>query len=295
MASASDGSDPHLAAELPAFWAEVRIVYGEVPRFLPDAVVRGVLYEASRTEALLEVPDLARLHIRRDVITVEPLGRDIAGELGPYLRRTPLMVLALLHGGLGVSGAAVAGPDGAVVVTGRTVSGKSAMAAALMKRGLRLMADDVSPMAVGPDGRAEVFPVWPEMILWRDTVEALFGAAPPWLGPADGEIPRRTIARGHWCGRPMPLKRVYVLRPDGLEGGVSEDTAKGFAIVTHGELIPYQPDLAAALVDPAALLRLYGAIDGGRTQTLAFPHYTLAEMVELAERIVGDCGWPSPI
>jgi hypothetical protein len=269
-----------LDAELPVFVREVRIDCGEVPRFLPDAVVRGVLYEASRTEALLEIPGLARLHIRRDGITFSPFRHNCAAALGPYLRRTPLMVLVLLRGGFGAGAAALAGPDGAVVVMGRTVSGKSTLAAALMKRGLRLMADDTAPLIAERDGTVRVFPVWPEMILWQEAVDALFGDAPPWLGKADGEIPRRAIARELYCDRPMPLKRLYVLRPERLEDrNVIEDT-----------LIPYQPELAAALADPAAVRRLSEAV-AGRTQTLAFAQAGLAEMERLADRVIAECGW----
>jgi hypothetical protein len=295
MASANASSDPHLAAELPAFLADVAINYGDIPRYLPDAVVRGVLYEASKTEALLEVPDIARLHIRRDTISVSPLRYDCLTALGPYLRCTPVMIVALLRGGFGASGAAVAGPDGAVVIFGRTVSGKSMLAAALMKRGLQLMADDAVPIFLDTDGHAMVFPVWPEMILWQEAVDALFAELPPWLGRADGEIPRRAIGRELYCDYPMPLKRVYVLHPDRLEGGVSEHIAKGSAGLLQGAMIPYQPELAAALIDPTALLRLWGAIDAGRTQTLKFPQHNVAEMDELADGIVKDCGWLSPI
>jgi hypothetical protein len=295
MTALCSGSDPHLAAELPTFLAEVKIAYGDVPQFLPDAVVRGVLYEASRTEALLEVPDIARLHIRRNAITVMPLGQDIVAALGPYLRRTPLMVLMLLRGGFGASGAALAGPDGAIVIVGRTVSGKSTLAAALMKRGLHLMADDVAPIALDSDGRALVFPVWPEIILWQEACEALFAAAPPWLDVVEGEIPRRAVARERWCDRPMPLKRLYVLHPDRLEGAVEESPPEGFAKITRGMLIPYQPELAAALFDPAALLHLYGAIGAGFMKTLVFPQAAISEMDELAQGIIKDCGWPSLI
>lgn len=295
MASPSADSDPRLAAELPACLSRAWIGYGDVPPYLPDAVVRGILYEASRSEALLHIPDIARLHVRRDAITVSPHAPGIASALGPFLRRTPLMVLMLLAGGFCASGAALAGPDGAVVITGRTVSGKSTLAAALMKRGLRLMADDAAPLSLYPDGGAQVFPVWPEMILWQDAADALFAEPPPWLGPAEGEIPRRLLARERYCDHDMPLKRLYMLRTERLDDEVSQGATEGFAHISQGMLLPYQPELAAALFDPAVLLRLYGAIDRGRAQKLVLPQQSFAEMDELAERLIEDCGWSSSI
>jgi hypothetical protein len=125
-----------------------------------------------------------------------------------------------------------------------------------------------------------VSPVWPELILWQEAVDALFADAPPWLGDAQSEIPRRAIARERFCDRPMPLKRLYLLRPERLASPGDVENA----------LIPYQPELAAALADPAALHRLSSAV-AGRVQTLAFSQVDLSEMEDLADRIIADCGW----
>lgn len=294
MVSELVGRDPLLTAEMPAYLSAVSIGYGHVPRYLQDAVVRGVLYEASTTEALLEVPDIARLHIRRDAVIVEPLRGGSPMDLGPYLRRTPLMALAMLNGGFCVNGAAVAGPDGAVVVIGRTVSGKSTLAAALMKRGLRLMADDAAILSLGQDGVVRAFSVWPEMILWQEAVAALFGSVPQWLTLEGGEVPRYRVSHEWFCAQAMPVKRIYVLRPSRLETAIHHDAATGFSSLVQGQLLPYHSELAAALVDRAVLLRLYGAVDCGKIQTLTFPQHDIAEMDDLAQRLIEDCGWSTP-
>jgi hypothetical protein len=75
------------------------------------------------------------------------------------------------------------------------------------------------------------------------------------------------------------VKRLYVLRPERLDGrsAVAEDDT----------LLAYQPELAAALADPAALLRLRGAI-AAMVQPLVFPQSVLTEMDALADSIVAD-------
>ena len=292
MASANPGSDPELAALLPACMAELRIFYGAVPRALLDAVVHGVLYEASKTEALLEIPGLARLRVARNEIAVALAPDAAAQDLGPYLRRTPLMVVMLLRGGFSCSAAAVAGPDGAVLLIGTTVSGKSTLAAALIKRGLRLLADDAAPLVLGQSGAIEVLPVWPELLLWPDAVRTLFGKTPIWLQDSTGEIPWRAVTPERFCAEPMPLRRLYLLSPDRLEDAVSQNAVSGFAKLLSGMVMPYQADLTAALVDPVALLHLYGALNATvKTDTLAFPRRAVSEMGDIADRIMQDCGW----
>jgi hypothetical protein len=295
MASARPGSDPALAALLPAWAGDVRIAYGEVPTTFPDSIGRGVLYDVSSSALLLEIPDIARLHITRDELVVAPLITDAAAALGPHLRRTPLMALTLLRGGFSCCGAAVAGPDGAVLLLGATGTGKSTLAAALMQRGLRLLADDAAPLVLDEGGHAKVRPVWPELILWQDAVCALFGEAPLWLRPSDGEIPIREVTRAHFCAEDMPLKGIYVLSPDRLENDVGQSTVSGFRRLLNGLLIPYQTEIAMALLDPTVLLRLYGAVSAiAGTHTLKLPQRDVNEMNALAERIMQDCGWFSP-
>jgi hypothetical protein len=294
MASARPGSDPPLAALLPVWAGDVRIGYGEVPTTFSDSVGRGVLYDVSSSALLLEIPDIARLHVARDAIIVAPLIPDAAAALGPHLRRTPLMALTLLRGGFACCGAAVAGPDGAVLLLGPTGAGKSTLAAALMKRGLRLLADDAAPLVLDEGGKAKVRPVWPELILWHDAARALFGEAPPWLQSSDGEIPVRKVTSAHFCAVDMPLKRIYVLSPDRLEDDIGQNSVSGFGRLLNGLLIPYQTEIAAALLDPTVLLRLYGAASAiAGTHTLKLLQRDVDEMNAHAERIMQDCGWLS--
>ena len=294
MASARPGSDPALAALLPVWAGDVRIAYGEVPGTLPDSIGRGVLYDVSSSALLLEIPDIARLHIARDALVVAPLIADAAAALGPHLRRTPLMALTMLRGGFACCGAAVAGPDGAVLLLGATGTGKSTLAAALMRRGLRLLADDAAPLVLDEGGNAKVRPVWPELILWDDALCALFGEAPPWLQSSDGEIPIREVTHAHFCADDMPLKGIYVLSPDRSEDDVSQSALSGFGRLLNSLLIPYQTEIAVALLDPTVLLRLYGAASAiAGIHTLKLLRRDVNEMNALAERIMRDCGWLS--
>lgn len=295
MASASFASDAALAALMPA-WLGVPVRWGTVPPFLPDAVARGVLHEASRTESILTVPEVARIHVCRDSVTVAGSAINTVQRIGPYLRRTPLMALMLLHGGFACSGAAVAGPDGAVLIVGPTATGKSTLAAALLARGLRLLADDAAPLFVGDDGNAIVLPVWPELLLWPDAVRSLFGDAPPWLEPKPVDrVPYWSVRADRFCPQPMALRRIYRLQPDALEETPTAEPITGLALLANGVLMPHQIEQASALADPAALLRMHGAASRAEVESIRFSRRDPGEVNEIADAIMKDCGWPSAI
>jgi hypothetical protein len=91
----------------------------------------------------------------------------------------------------------------------------------------------------------------------------------------------------------MPLKGIYVLSTDS-EDDISQSNVSGFRRLLNSLLIPYQAEIALALVDPTALLRLYGAASAiSRTHTLEVLKRDVKEMHALAERIMQDCGWLS--
>jgi hypothetical protein len=278
---------------LPDFPFPVPIGFGAVPAALDAPRAAGVLWQAAPGALLLEVPDLARMLITRDRITVDPLVGN--AKLGPFLRRTPLLALTLLRGGIACDASAVAGPDGAVLLTGRSASGKSALAAALIARGGRLLADDAAPILLDDRGAAMVHPVWPELVLWPDAVESL--GSPDWLAAAPSPgfaAPLWTVAADRFCAEPMPIVAVYRLDGDRLESEPRFHGIRGVELFARGALMPYQSAIAEALVDPLALLRLYGAVAASaRFEIVHLPRRDLSELDQLADRIAKECGWPS--
>jgi hypothetical protein len=300
MVSARPGSDPTLAATLPACMGDLRIVIGEVPRTLPGATAEGVLWQATPNRLLLEIPDTARLLVSRDDIVVTALAANALDNIGPFLRRTPLMAVMLMRGAFACNGAAVAGPDGAVLLLGPTAIGKSALAAALLKRGLRLLADDAAPIMLDASGRAVIASVWPELVLWPDTIEALFASDPPaWiepLPPNPSATPYWSVASAKFCPHATPIKATYRIDREFLAGTVESSTVKGMAGLMAGTLLPYQGRIAAVLADPAAFLRIYGAVTAACSiQRIKLPHLDVSEVEDMAGRIMQDCEWPISI
>ncbi len=183
--------------------ADVETVWGVVPERLAEPTAEGVLWQVAGDQFVLRVPGVARYLVqggRR--VTIEPLGEDDAAVIR-FLRGTPLAALAAQRGWVALHAAAVAGPPGAVVLAGYSGAGKSVLAAALVRRGWQLLADDVVIL----DDLTAPVRVWPtsgEITLWPEVVECLGR-------PAATE--RQTIDfSANLAAAPVPLAALIALR-----------------------------------------------------------------------------------
>ncbi|MCW3797081.1 hypothetical protein OMW55_04580 [Sphingomonas sp. BN140010] len=104
-------------------------------------------------------------------LRVEPLPEAPARNVRLFLLGSGLAMLLHRRGLLPLHGNSVVIDGRAYVFLGPSGSGKSSLAAWLHDRGHRLMADDVSVVAIGSDDRAEVRPGLPRLRLWQDAVE----------------------------------------------------------------------------------------------------------------------------
>ena len=262
---------------------------------------QGVLWQAAKDKLLLDIPHFGRVIASRDEIHVSPEAARQWVCFGPFLRATPLAATVLLRGGFCCNAAALAGPDGAILLMGETAAGKSALALALMKRGLKLMADDAAPVFPGEDGKALAFPVWPQMHLWPDTVETILASGHPGrlLQPASqlaDNAPYHDIAEQAFASHPVPLRAIYVIQGNRrLRHVCFRPGPHGIERLSSSALLPYHRRIAAALTTPANLLRIYAAIDGTDIQYIDMPQRGLAEIEYAADEILQECRWPTLI
>jgi hypothetical protein len=135
----------------------------------------------------------------------------LADALG-YLFGQVLGVLLRLRGTVCLHGSAVAVGDRAYVLSGPEAAGKSTTAAALVRRGLRILTDDVIPIDER-GGEILMQPGPPRLHLLRPSVEALWGAgdALPRISPNWNKHALDLVEEDRGGGRPLPLAAVYFL------------------------------------------------------------------------------------
>jgi hypothetical protein len=249
-----------------------------------------VLWEANASELLLRVPEIARLLISRREILIESLVPDALEHLHRLLRRTPLAALLWWRGAHGCNGAAVEVDRGAVLLLGGSGSGKSSLAAALLSRGARLLADDVAPVMLDDSRRPVVAPVWQELVLWPDAITSLFGNSPPrWLvqaSPDHFEVPYWTVRSDRFCNSTVPLKAIYCLSTNRLAEEIQWERVGGLERLQSAALLSYHERIGLALGARADLLQIYGAIANVPYHNVTLPHRHLVEIEHVADGIM---------
>ena len=143
---------------------------------------------------------------------------------------TDQVLAALLrHRGLLVLHAnAVQTPDGVVVISGESGSGKSTTLAALLRRGCRMLSDDVTALRPGDvPGAIEVVPGAAQIHLTQDAAESLgYAVSPAQLQPWR-RMKTAVSGRDSMTGQAGQLRALYVLRPSGGEEVVAARVTGG--------------------------------------------------------------------
>jgi hypothetical protein len=211
------------------------------------------------------VPSVARYEITPDKVIVHSLEQADPTAVQMFLWGSAIGTVLHLRGILPLHGSTVRLPDGtAAVFCGHTGAGKSTTVAALGKRGLATVADDVSVIKFDDYGKPWVYPGLPRAKLWRHALNQ--------LGMIPGQQIRAGIEKYYAelpiCAERLPLSRMYEL--DVKQSGCVvmtpiEGIGRVTALLTH----TYRPSFISKLGLQAAHL--------ARVSYLA-PHFKMARI-----------------
>jgi hypothetical protein len=193
---------------------DVDVTFGRVPGELPDAVARGVRFQAAPGKLLLHVDEVAHFFVadgRTIVIQRDPAGDDdgiraflMTAVIGALLHQRDDLVL---HGSaIGVTGQGVA-------FLGYSGAGKSTLAAAFRQRGYPVLTDDLCVVRPTSDGQMAIYPGFPQMKLWLDSLNKLNVSAEG-LRRLQNKLEKRALPlSAEFARAPLPAKKLYVLLP----------------------------------------------------------------------------------
>jgi hypothetical protein len=152
----------------------IQITYGDVPTELEHPEARGVLYQAKPNHFLMNIDTVARYLVTDgQKIVIEPAPDVQDNEVRLFLLGSVLAALLHQRGLLVLHGSAIATPAGAVIFVGHSGAGKSTLAAAFHQRGYPVLADDVCMVNLDEQGIPIVYPAFPQIKLWADTLNKL--------------------------------------------------------------------------------------------------------------------------
>jgi hypothetical protein len=192
--------------------ADVCIHYGSVPEVLNDALEATRWYQQNSEAVLLKIDAIARYMILQgEKIIIERAPGSHHDEVRLFLIGSAFGALMHQRGLLPIHGSAIEVNGGAVLFVGPSGHGKSSLAGAFHLRGYRLMADDVCVVSTTNGGLPLVYPGFPRLKLWSDTLEKL-GKNPQGLHKITPVEDKRHLPLDTgFCSDPRPLRRIYEL------------------------------------------------------------------------------------
>lgn len=183
------------------------------------------------------------------LIQIDPSADASERDVRFYLLGTVLGALCHQRGLLPLHATALEIGGGAVAVAGPSGAGKSTLAAQHLRRGGRVLADDLTAVTFEADGAPLAHPGPRRIKLWADSL-ALAGWTPAEAPRIADVIDKFALAAPAPTG-PAPLRRVYLLRP-GRAGAPTFSQLRG-------------PEAAAALVSEVFRWQVASAMGhGGR-------------------------------
>ncbi len=143
-------------------------------------------------------------------VLIQPSETQDLDQIRLYILGTILTVLLYQRGILALHGSAVAIGDQVVGVIAPSGTGKSSTAAALYKKGHRLLSDDAVPIVL-KDGGYWVYPGYPRLKISEEVAACLDYGEKHIIEkhPECGEV--SFDARHQFMGTALPLKQIYIL------------------------------------------------------------------------------------
>jgi hypothetical protein len=153
---------------------DIIIRYGEVPEELENPADSGARWQTAPGRYLLNLKRVGRFLVKDGseivIQPVEPIAED---NIRTFLLSSCLSIL--LHQrkmfALHVSG--IHTERGAVLFAGHSGAGKSTLVSTFLKRGYKMLSDDMLAITFDKNDRMYVLPGFPQVKLWADSAEAL--------------------------------------------------------------------------------------------------------------------------
>jgi hypothetical protein len=191
---------------------DVTIRFGTAP-VLPDPMGNaGLVQVALDGTCRLEVEDIGRFLVvgGRQVI-VEPASPVDTAATRAWILGPVLGIICHQRGLLPLHAAAVRIGLGAIALCGRTGTGKSTLAAALVRRGHALVTDDVCVIDLTTPDMPKIRPGFPRLKLWHDVLHVLDLTSNEVVRVRSGQHKYHLCQPGDFDPAPADLRAIYIL------------------------------------------------------------------------------------
>lgn len=177
---------------------------------------------------LFRVPDVATFSIQDGTsITVSFLKNYDEDVIRLYLLGTCMGALLLQRKILPLHGSVIEANGKAYAFIGERGAGKSTLAAACLRRGNRLLSDDVIAVSLRDGNIPYVIPSYPQQKLWQESLQAFGMNSSKYLPLYKRETKYAVPVEAQYVAEPMPLAGIFELVRSEEEEGVAIDSING--------------------------------------------------------------------
>lgn len=252
---------------------------GDVPTRLEGGVDIGPFHQIDpRGAGLIRIEDIGVFHVTGPgEVVVSPAPGAAEVELRLILLGSVLGVICHLRGLFPLHASCISIGGKAAAFCGASGAGKSTTALHLTLRGHGLLSDDVTLIEASGNGPPQVWPAFPRLKLWQDSLESARIERDGLERNRPGQSKYHYLAAEAFHPAPVPLSAIFLLSKAGP--GETDGIAR---LSTPMDIIPaldtevFRRGVAKVLGRTASLLATQAAIAG------AVPVYQLTRRFDLA-------------
>lgn len=144
-------------------------------------------------------------------ISYERKGDTTDMLLCAFLLGWGISILCLQRGELAMHASCIAGPEGAILISGNSGSGKSTVTNELLSLGYSFLADDISVLHFEENDAVTASPAFPYQKLCRDVVERLNLPQEELIYVDEKKDKFLVPYKGDFIDSPIPLRAIFIL------------------------------------------------------------------------------------
>lgn len=199
---------------------DIEIQLGKTPARLKKNVQKGVKFQLTKNEFLLEVDNIAKYYVNKGKkIIIETKKKEVDKEIRLFLLGSVFGALFLQKGLLPIHGSSIKFGNSATIFTGLSGVGKSSIATFFISQGYHVLADDISVV----NQNLEVVPGYPNMRIWNDVLQELNMNNEPLIQLRPNIKKYQVPVNDKYCSTPLPLRNIIIINTKNSPGFVIEE------------------------------------------------------------------------
>ncbi|WP_347548683.1 aldolase [Pseudalkalibacillus hwajinpoensis] len=169
-------------------------------------------FKVKKNHTLFQVKDTAVFCVKDgNTILVCPFNGTEEDKIKLYILGTCMGILLIQREILPLHGSAISIEGKVYALVGDSGAGKSTLASEFMKRGYKLLTDDIIPVLISNKGESIVVPSYPQQKLWIESLHQ-FGMDSSQYRPLfDRETKFAVPLKDQFFNKPLPLAGVFEL------------------------------------------------------------------------------------